>query len=403
MPTDILSETLPVSYNETVLGDPVNAQNVYDFLKYYRDRDVAWDFYLCPVKEDKQYTGYNAKLKKKQNIILSKNEINGLIAFGYIKPKHMTLYDPGHAKWNQYSIRAYKPKQKLFPLGFKAFRVSFCQYAVNFPPLTAKYLYERFTDHIPKDQHRVYIYDPSAGWGGRLLGAMAMNDKRAVTYIGTDPNTDHNTTPGRTKYHEIADFFNSHVRGNKLFDSAHNYAIFQDGSEVIGQNPDFQKYKGVLDLVFTSPPYFAKEVYSDDPEQSCHKFSTYETWKEGFLRPTLETAVEYLKSDRYLLWNIADAAFDGKLLTLEEDSCTILKDLGMEYVTTLKMALAQMPGSNRMEETGDEELIVSNTVFGEETESRKLLKGKMKNFCQIQSGSKTLMLKYEPVFVFRKP
>ena len=153
-------------------------------------------------------------------------------------------------------------------------------------------------------------------------------------------------------------------------------------------------------MIFTSPPYFAKEVYSDDLEQSCHKFSQYDDWVEGFLRPTLETAVAYLRKDRYLLWNIADAAFDGKLLTLEEDSCKILKELGMEYVTTLKMALAQMPGGNRMVDTG-EIITTVNALTGEET-TETVLEGKMKNFCQIESNGKKIMLKYEPIFVFKK-
>jgi hypothetical protein len=291
----------------------------------------------------------------------------------------------------------------VFPLGLKAFRVSFCQYAVNFPPLTARYLYERFTEHI-KDQDVITIYDPSSGWAGRLLGAMSVDDRRNIHYVGTDPNTDHDTSEGRTKYHEVADFFNHNVReSGSLFPKSHTYDMFQLGSEVIGDDSRFQKYKGKLDLVFTSPPYFAKEVYSDDPEQSCHKFAQYDAWVEGFLRPTLTTAVEFLRSDRYLLWNIADAAFDGKLLPLEEDSCKILRELGMEYVTTVKMTLAQMPGGNRTVETGDVEEVVNSTVYGDEISQRKVVKGMMKNYIEIKSGSKNLFLKYEPVFVFRKP
>jgi hypothetical protein len=304
---------------------------------------------------------------------------------------------------NAYTIRLFKRGQKVFPVGLKAFRVSFCQYAVNFPPLTARYLYERFTAHIEK-QDQINIYDPSSGWGGRLIGAMSVDVRRKIHYIGTDPNTDHNTHDGRTKYHEIADFFNENVRiDGTLYGDHHTYEMFQRGSEVIGDDSRFQKYKGEIDMIFTSPPYFAKEVYSDDPEQSCHKFNQYEAWRDGFLRPTLETCVEYLKSDRYLLWNIADAAFDGELLPLEEDSCNILKSLGMEYVTTIKMTLAQMPGGNRTVETGEKEELVTSTIFGNTVEQVSVVKGMMKNYCEVQSKNKKLMLKYEPIFVFRKP
>ena len=37
-----------------------------------------------------------------------------------------------------------------------------------------------------------------------------------------------------------------------------------------------------------------------------------------------------------------------------------------------------------------------------EEEVEKILEGKMKNFCQIDSNGKKIMLKYEPIFVFRK-
>lgn len=367
-----------------------NAQQFVGVMEHLKDN--SWDYWLCPVKEDKQYTGYSSTLGKKQNVIVDYD-------FAMTVPERCRT-NVSLERSNAYSIRLYKLGQKIFPLGLKSFRVSFCQYAVNFPPLTARYLYERFTDHI-KDQKQINIWDPSSGWAGRIIGAMSVDDKRNIHYIGTDPNTDHNTTPGRTKYHEVSDFFNGHVReSGSLFPKSHTYEIFQCGSEVAQFQPGFQKYKGEIDLVFTSPPYFAKEVYSDDPEQSCHKFSQYSDWVEGFLRPTLETAVTYLRKDRYLLWNIADAAFDGKLLTLEEDSCRILKELGMEYVTTLKMALAQMPGGNRMVDTG-ETITTINPLTGEET-SETVLEGKMKNFCQIESNGKKIMLKYEPIFVFKK-
>ena len=46
------------------------------------------------------------------------------------------------------------------------------------------------------------------------------------------------------------------------------FHYFQEGSEHIGNHPDFQQYKGKLDMVFTSPPYFDREQYSEDEEQS---------------------------------------------------------------------------------------------------------------------------------------
>ena len=333
------------------------------------------DYWLDPTEKE-DYTGYILHLKEAKNIemMLSRDEINDL----NIPAGCLTNIDAKEGV-NTFRIRLYEKGRKLFPSGFKAFRVSFCQYAVNFPPLTAKYLYERYTEPF-KNQEQINIYDPSAGWGGRLLGAMSIDDSRNIHYIGTDPNTDHNTSDGRTKYHQVADFFNTKTyRGIGLFPKTHTYEIFQHGSEEIHNDPAFQKYKGKLDLIFTSPPYFIKEAYSEDDAQSYKKFGNYEAWRDGFLRQTLKTCAEYLKRDRFLLWNIADVIFDKQSLPLEEDSIKFLEEFGLQYKGKLKMALAQMPGDNRTDaETG---------------------LPKTKNYCKVNN----LWLKYEPIFVFYKP
>lgn len=298
------------------------------------------------------------------------------------KPKmsyrHYSTFDSENLKDDKvYSIRIYKTGERVFPAGFASFRIGYIQVAVNFPPLTAKYLYERFTDHISKEQP-VKIYDPSSGWGGRILGAMSVRDDRVIHYIGTDPNTD-NHLGSNSRYGLLADFFNTKTyRSNSFFSHTNTYEVFCEGSEVIKNNPSFQKHKGQIDLVFTSPPYFNREAYSDDPEQSYKKFSTYDSWRDGFLKPTLETCVEYLKNDRYLLWNIADLLVAGEYLPLEKDSRQILENLGMEFRGVLKMALESMPGQNRLDENGVP---------------------KCKNYCKVEGT----YLKYEPIFVFYKP
>jgi hypothetical protein len=201
--------------------------------------------------------------------------------------------------------------------------------------------------------------------------------------VGTDPNTDHTIVSDNgsssTKYSDLANFYNATKNEGVLFEQSNTYEVFQLGSEVVRDDSSFQKYKGELDMVFTSPPYFAKEAYSEDPTQSYKKFTGYDAWREGFLRPTLETAVEYLRNDRYLLWNIADAKFGADMLPLEKDSKDILESLGMEFKGVVKMALAQMPGGNRIDpDTG---------------------LPKAKNFCKVNG----MWLKYEPIFVFYKP
>ena len=272
-------------------------------------------------------------------------------------------------------IKIYPLGQRIFPEATAAFRIGMgTQAVVNFPPLTAKYLYQRFTQHI-KEQDVINIYDPSAGWGGRILGALSIDD-RNIHYIGNDPNTE-NQIPeiGKTRYEYLAEFFNNKVPGaaNPFWGHANTYEIFTTGSEVIADDPRFQKYKGKLDFAFTSPPYFDRERYSDDDSQSFKKFGNYESWRDGFLKPTLTTIFEYLRNDRYVCWNIADIKVGpDKFYPLEQDSIDILTQLGCEYKGKLRMTMSPMTGMDL---------------------------SKAKNSMQIEGQ----FYKYEPIFIFYKP
>ncbi len=208
---------------------------------------------------------------------------------------------------------------------------------------------------------------------------MACKTDRNIHYIGNDPNEDHSIDGeyGPTKYHALAKIYNDVANRGVLFPHNNTYEIHQVGSEEMKDLPKFQKYKGKLDLVFTSPPYFSKEAYSQDESQSYKKFNDYDSWRDGFLKTTLETAVEWLKPERYLLWNIADVEFGNTILPLEADSIWILESLGMKYVETLKMVLSQMPGGNRVAD-------------GKPT---------ARNTCLING----MWMKYEPIYVFWKP
>jgi len=340
----------------------------------YRKRDHDVDYWLGPFDDKQGYTGHNEALKTVQQLSITRAEIETL---GDVIPSHCRT----NIDWERsesYRIRIYSKGQRLFPVGFKSFRISFSQYAVQFPPPIAKWVYDTFTKDFKKDEN-IFVWDPSSGWAGRLIGALSANDNRHLTYLGNDPNTDHTTTPGRTKYHEIYDFYTTNVLRGGMFNIPHNdFKFWQLGSEVMQFDPAFQEYKGKLSLVFTSPPYFSKEKYSDDPGQSCVKFSEYDAWRDGFLFETLKTAVEWLRPGGYIAWNIADVEFSGEVMPIEADSQKILESFGMTFVKKYKMALASMPGGNRRDSTTGVP--------------------KTRNFCKTNG----LYLKYEPIYLWKK-
>ena len=369
----------------TMLKTVVGKSSIYDwFTDEYKEkfhkvilrilkRDSMYNWSRCLLLGEKLPRNYfivqhKKNLVESEYLTLSKSIVENL-DYKYKTNLPKELDDTKY----KFLVQKFEIGQKLFPSGIQAFRLGLGQPAVNFPPLTARWIYENYTKHIPKESI-LNIYDPSSGWGGRILGAMTSH--RKIHYIGTDPNTDNFIDElGITRYEYVANFFNEKCLESNPFwsEEKNTYHVFQEGSEYIGNHPDFQQYKGKLDLIFTSPPYFDREQYSSDETQSFKAYPQYEDWRDNFLRPTLENCFNSLKPDRYLLWNIADIKIGkDKYYSLEQDSIDILTEFGMEYQDKLKMLMTSMVGVNQKN--------VKNSV---------------------KVGGK--YLKYEPIFVFYKP
>ena len=118
------------------------------------------------------------------------------------------------------------------------------------------------------------ILDPSAGWGDRLLAAMAKD----VRYVGVDPNT---------KLHPV------YKEMIKFFDC--NCTMICSPIET-AELPD-EKF----DLVFTSPPYFNLEIYTDEDTQSIAKVKTERAWFDKFLTVMIDKCSAALKDGGYFV------------------------------------------------------------------------------------------------------
>jgi len=329
------------SFGKSVIKSEMG-MSIEDFFDHYYNHEK---FGLTIIQMSNKEPVKNTKY-----LVLSYDDLCKYNDAGHITSQHLktvmgdildyTELKNGDKRYYWYYVRIYNRQQRIFPSALQVFRLGLGQPAVNFPPLTAKFLYEHFTKHIPEDE-RVIVYDPSAGWGGRILGAMTV--KRDLHYIGTDPNPDNVGI-----YERVADFYNTHCfQSNPFFGKAspNSYEVFKLGSEVIGDDENFLKYFGKLDFVFTSPPYFNREQYSQDENQSFKKFSAYEDWRDNFLKPTLTTAFSFLKNDRYLCWNIADIKIgENKFIPLEQDSIDVVESLGGEYKGIYKMLMTRMIG-----------------------------------------------------------
>ncbi len=145
-------------------------------------------------------------------------------------------------------------------------------------------------DGQKKSKKDIWIYDSSAGWGDRLFGAMAAN----VNYIATDPNVDlHKNYEKMIQKH-----------GN----AGRTYKIFKHGSQTLDMDREldqlYNQQNIQFDLMYTSPPYFNLETYSNTNDQSISLFSTENIWYENFLLPTLFNSWKYIKKDGYMAINI---------------------------------------------------------------------------------------------------
>lgn len=202
----------------------------------------------------------------------------------------------------------------------------------NFRAEVSKWIWFNHLKEFANDNtNELVVYDPSGGWGGRLVGFMATASnpifkEKELVYIVTDPNP----IVGE-RYRMLLSFWKEHINPNINV----RLEYHQIGSELIHTTDSFKKYKGKVSVVFTSPPYFSKERYSENEFQAFNKFDTYEYWRDYFLEPTLDNGYELLRDNGHILWNIADV--DG--YALEYDTCNILEMLEMKQEKTLKMVM----------------------------------------------------------------
>lgn len=151
--------------------------------------------------------------------------------------------------------------------GLKTYRNNRC--VTIFPPEWGKVIIQ---DLFKNSENNLSLLDFSCGFGGRLIGAYASD--RVKYYLGIDPLSENIES-----HKKIYSLIQQHaVLKNKKFD-----ADFICGSveEVI---------EGVSDkfnIVFTSPPYFNKEIYASSKGQCYNLYPKYEDWRDLWLEKIL--------------------------------------------------------------------------------------------------------------------
>jgi hypothetical protein len=138
-----------------------------------------------------------------------------------------------------------------------------------FKPLTAMEIYNRFKPNS--------VLDFTMGWGGRLVGACALN---VPNYIGIDSNIN------------LKEPYGKMVKLLKKLGTTTNIKLmFKDALKI-----DYSKLN--YDLVLTSPPYYNMEIYEGMQEQ------TDDDWEQNFYIPLFSVTYKYLKRGGYYVLNV---------------------------------------------------------------------------------------------------
>lgn len=150
-----------------------------------------------------------------------------------------------------------------------------------FKPLTAMELYSRFKPHS--------VLDPCMGWGGRLVGACALD---VPNYIGIDMNK------------SLKEPYTQMVKKLKQLGTKTRIKLmFKDALKV-----DYSKLD--YDMVLTSPPYYNLEIYEGTESK------TEEEWEQEFYIPLFTETYKHLKRRGYYALNIPKKLYESVCLDL---------------------------------------------------------------------------------------
>jgi hypothetical protein len=131
------------------------------------------------------------------------------------------------------------------------------------------------------------VWDPSGGFGARLLAFSSIFPKGSYTA----------NEPANMTFEDLSSLADD-IKKSKWFEG--QVEIAKKGSEEIRFEP------ASLDAIFTSPPYFDREKYFNEPNQCWLRHSNLNAWIENYLKPTFKTAFLALKPGCKMVINVND-------------------------------------------------------------------------------------------------
>ena len=213
-----------------------------------------------------------------------------------------TIYDLNPEEWKVLIEQAKKKNRGGRTAAgnvYECFRINKGS-VVMFKSSTAKYLYKKY--------NATSVLDPTAGWGGRMLGAWSLG----IDYTGIDTNVQMISA-----YDKMISFLQSK---NSLIASNLNM-IWKSCLDV-----DFSKID--YDFVLTSPPYINLEIY-----EHMNLWNSNEAFYKTFFIPLFNKCMNHTKNNGYVCFNISpkmynDALYYGLTPCYEEED--LIQQLGQK-------------------------------------------------------------------------
>lgn len=190
-----------------------------------------------------------------------------------------------------------------------------CAAVSNFRPAVSRALVQKFS------QDGDTVVDFAAGYGGRLLGSLSLPRH----YVGLEP-------------------CRAQVRGlRRCVKAVRSLGVVPgtaDIHEACAEDLLPKIRPGSAGLVFSSPPYFDWEKYSQQDTQSFVRYKTYSKWVESFLRPVVSESHRILANGGYLAINTPNGS---SRLSILEDVRDAARTAGFTRYQTYKLRLSKVP------------------------------------------------------------
>ncbi len=217
-----------------------------------------------------------------------------------------TIYDiyKDKEKWNKLIDSAKKRNRGGRTAAgnvYECFRINLGS-VVMFKSTTAKYLYQKY--------NATSVLDPTAGWGGRMLGAWALG----IDYTGIDTNINM-----KSAYDGMIEMLNNKTPA--IFEQPKLEMLWQSALDVDFSNIDY-------DFVLTSPPYVNLEIYEHmEPWDSDEKFYI------DFFIPLWQKCMDNIKPGGTICFNISPKMYEDAVsfgLPVCEDEEDLKQQLGQQ-------------------------------------------------------------------------